>query len=220
MINRQVVIEENMPLVYSIAKRMVRDDYELEDLIQIGMIGLIKAVDNFDPAYGTKLSTYAVPLIMGEIRRTFRDQGAIKVGRKLKYLAAQIWHWQEKFIQREGREPLIGEIALALDLAREDIVAALEAVRPVLSFEQKLSAEDDDLALIDLVSDEEGSNNWLTKMAFRQAFQDLTAREQKIFIFRFWQDKTQTEVAKLLGVSQVHISRLEKRILKKIKTAL
>lgn len=209
-----------MPLVYSIARRMVRDGYELEDLIQIGMIGLIKAVDNFDPAYGTKLSTYAVPLIMGEIRRTFRDQGTLKVGRRLKYLAAQIWHWQEEFIQREGREPLIGEIALALDLAREEIVAALEAVRPVLSFEQKLSAEDDDLALIDLVSDEEGSNNWLTKMAFRQAFQDLTEREQKIFIFRFWQDKTQTEVAKLLGVSQVQISRLEKKILKKIKTAL
>lgn len=209
-----------MPLVYSIARRMVRDGYELEDLIQIGMIGLIKAVDNFDPAYGTKLSTYAVPLIMGEIRRTFRDQGTLKVGRRLKYLAAQIWHWQEEFIQKEGREPLIGEIALALDLAREEIVAALEAVRPVLSFEQKLSAEDDDLALIDLVSDEEGSNNWLTKMAFRQAFQDLTEREQKIFIFRFWQDKTQTEVAKLLGVSQVQISRLEKKILKKIKTAL
>lgn len=209
-----------MPLVYSIARRMVRDGYELEDLIQIGMIGLIKAVDNFDPAYGTKLSTYAVPLIMGEIRRTFRDQGTLKVGRRLKYLAAQIWHWQEEFIQREGREPLIGEIALALDLAREEIVAALEAVRPVLSFEQKLSDEDDDLALIDLVSDEEGSNNWLTKMAFRQAFQDLTEREQKIFIFRFWQDKTQTEVAKLLGVSQVQISRLEKKILKKIKTAL
>lgn len=220
MTDRKAVIEENMPLVYSIARRMVRDGYELEDLIQIGMIGLIKAVDNFDPAYGTKLSTYAVPLIMGEIRRTFRDQGTLKVGRRLKYLAAQIWHWQEEFIQKEGREPLIGEIALALDLAREEIVAALEAVRPVLSFEQKLSAEDDDLALIDLVSDEEGSNNWLTKMAFRQAFQDLTEREQKIFIFRFWQDKTQTEVAKLLGVSQVQISRLEKKILKKIKTAL
>lgn len=220
MTDRKALIEENMPLVYSIARRMVRDGYELEDLIQIGMIGLIKAVDNFDPAYGTKLSTYAVPLIMGEIRRTFRDQGTLKVGRRLKYLAAQIWHWQEEFIQREGREPLIGEIALALDLAREEIVAALEAVRPVLSFEQKLSAEDDDLALIDLVSDEEGSNNWLTKMAFRQAFQDLTEREQKIFIFRFWQDKTQTEVAKLLGVSQVQISRLEKKILKKIKTAL
>lgn len=220
MTDRKAVIEENMPLVYSIARRMVRDGYELEDLIQIGMIGLIKAVDNFDPAYGTKLSTYAVPLIMGEIRRIFRDQGTLKVGRRLKYLAAQIWHWQEEFIQKEGREPLIGEIALALDLAREEIVAALEAVRPVLSFEQKLSAEDDDLALIDLVSDEEGSNNWLTKMAFRQAFQDLTEREQKIFIFRFWQDKTQTEVAKLLGVSQVQISRLEKKILKKIKTAL
>lgn len=220
MTDRKAVIEENMPLVYSIARRMIRDGYELEDLIQIGMIGLIKAVDNFDPAYGTKLSTYAVPLIMGEIRRTFRDQGTLKVGRRLKYLAAQIWHWQEEFIQKEGREPLIGEIALALDLAREEIVAALEAVRPVLSFEQKLSAEDDDLALIDLVSDEEGSNNWLTKMAFRQAFQNLTEREQKIFIFRFWQDKTQTEVAKLLGVSQVQISRLEKKILKKIKTAL
>ncbi|MGM9572766.1 MAG: SigB/SigF/SigG family RNA polymerase sigma factor [bacterium] len=220
MTDRKAVIEENMPLVYSIAGRMVRDGYELEDLIQIGMIGLIKAVDNFDPAYGTKLSTYAVPLIMGEIRRTFRDQGTLKVGRRLKYLATQIWHWQEEFIQKEGREPLIGEIALALDLAREEIVAALEAVRPVLSFEQKLSVEDDDLALIDLVSDEEGSNNWLTKMAFRQAFQDLTEREQKIFIFRFWQDKTQTEVAKLLGVSQVQISRLEKKILKKIKTAL
>lgn len=215
---RERIINSNLRLVYSIAQRFIGNENELEDLFQIGSIGLIKAINNFDPNYEVKFSTYAVPMIMGEIRRYLRDNGPIKVSRSLKQLASKVLKTRDSLAQQLSREPKIGEIAEVLKLGREEVVAALEAAQPLASLHEPLGQDHEDgLCLIDRLLSQEGDNDWLDKMALRELLQSLEGREKKIIILRFLQSKTQTEVAKILSLSQVQVSRLEKRIIAKIK---
>jgi len=216
---RDKIIRSNLSLVYSIAQRFVRPDYELEDLFQIGSIGLLKAIDNFNLDYQVKFSTYAVPMIMGEIRRYLRDQGSIKVSRNIKQLAARILKTRDSLTQGLGREPKVGEVAQRLNLTREEVVATLEAVQPLVSLQQPQD-EEGDYCLLDKIPSEERANNWLDKLVLKDFFRTLPEREKKIIALRFFQNKTQTEVAKLLGLSQVQISRLEKKIIRQIKNEL
>lgn len=218
--DREKIIKSNISLVYSIARRFVRPDCELDDLIQVGSIGLIKAIDNFDLNYKVKFSTYAVPMIMGEIRCYLRDYGLVKVSRSLKELGIRIIKEKERLSQLLGREPRISEITSSLDLTREEIVLALEATQPLASLEQPQKSEEEDYCLLDKLSSQENDNTWLNKMVLRNCLKSLSDREKKLVSFRFIHNYTQQETAKFLGISQVQISRLEKKIINRIKAEL
>jgi len=213
---REKLIHSNLRLVHSIAQRFSKNEDELDDLFQIGSIGLIKAIDNFDLSYQVKFSTYAVPLIMGEIRRYLRDDGPIKVSRSLKELASKVLKAREELAQSLEREPQIGEIAERLAVSREEVVEALEAAQDPASLQQPLNAQED-LYLGDSLATKEEPSDWLDKLALRNIMQSLEAKERKIVALRFLQNKTQTEVAQFLGLSQGQVSRLEKKIINNVK---
>lgn len=215
---REKLVNSNLRLVYSIAQRFFNTNYELEDLFQIGSIGLIKAIDNFDLSYEVKFSTYAVPLIMGEIRRYLRDDGPIKVSRSLKELAFKVLKTRDALAQQLEREPKIGEIAEVLQLSREEVVTALEVNTPLTSLHQPLDQDEgESLCLVDRISNKEKTDDWLDRITLRSVLQSLGEREKKIVVLRFLQNKTQLEVAKVLGISQVQVSRLEKKIINSVK---
>jgi len=215
---RERIINSNLRLVYSIARRFLGSEYELEDLFQIGSIGLIKAIDNFDPNYQVKFSTYAVPLIMGEIRRYLRDDGPIRVSRSLKELASKVLKARDSLAQQLEREPNVREVAEMLKLSREEVVAALEVAQPLTSLQQPLGQDEGDSScLADRISSRESADDWLNRLSLRTILQSLEERDKRIIILRFLQNKTQMEVARTLGLSQVQVSRLEKRIIENIK---
>ena len=219
---RERLVNCNLKLVFNLVQRFSNRGYELEDLFQIGTIGLVKAVDKFDLSYDVKFSTYAVPMIVGEIRRFLRDDNSIKVSRSLKETAYKIQKAKESLINRLGREPSIGEIADDLSLAREEIVTAMEAAQAPSSIYETLYQDDGDpIYLMDqLGTGEAEETNWFNNMAIKEVLQKLPARERKIIVMRFFEDKTQSEIAKVLGLSQVQVSRLERQTLKMIKELL
>lgn len=215
---REKIVNSNLRLVYSIAQRFFNTNYELEDLFQIGSIGLLKAIDNFDLNYEVKFSTYAVPLIMGEIRRYLRDDGPIKVSRSLKEIASKVLKTRDNLAQKLEREPKIGEIVEALKLSREEVVAALEINTPLTSLHQPLDQDGGESSyLVDRIPNREKADDWLNRLTLRNILQSLGEREKKIVVLRFLQNKTQLEVAKVLGISQVQVSRLEKKIISNVK---
>ncbi|HPE94601.1 MAG TPA: sigma-70 family RNA polymerase sigma factor [Bacillota bacterium] len=209
------VCENNMGLVRTVAFAFRERGTELEDLIQIGTIGLIKAIRGYDPSYGTVFSTYAVPLIMGEIKKFIRDDGPVKVSRRIKHDARMILHFREKYASANDGEPTVQEICEQCGLSEEDAVTALDAASPLLSFD----AEYGDTSLENLV----GSDNiekMLDKMALRQAVNALEPTERRIILLRYFRSMTQTKVAQMLGVSQVKISRCEKKAIEHLRDAL
>lgn len=216
---KEKVLTENFNLVRSIVHRFMNRGYEWDDLFQIGCIGLIKAVERFDLSYDVKFSTYAVPMIIGEIRRFMRDDNPVKVSRPVKELAYKIYKTQESLQSRFGREPTLMEVAQELSLTSEEVVAALEATQPVTSlYEQAYRSDKDSVLIIDQVKHTESPENRLLEELNLQDFLGrLNEREQKIIELRFFQDKTQTEIAQLMGISQVQVSRLEKQALKNIR---
>ena len=213
---REVLIEQNLGLVRHIVKRFLGRGYEAEDLFQIGVIGLIKAIDKFDTEYDVKFSTYAVPLITGEIKRFIRDDGMIKVSRNLKENGIKIKMAREKLAGKYGREPSIDEVAKEAFLTVEEVVLAMEANVQVESIYKSVYQSDgNELFMVDQLADESGNahEEVLNHLLVNQLLNGLEKEEQKLIILRYYQDKTQMEVAKVLGISQVQVSRLEKKIL-------
>ena len=213
--NRNKMIEDNIGLVHSIAKRFSGRGEEYDDLYQAGCVGLIKAVDNFDESKGFLFSTYAVPVIMGEIRRLFRDGGAVKVSRFLKEKSIKVQAIREKFIKRELREPTISELSDLCKIGTEELSEVLNVINPVISL--SCSTEDGDDTIDIPVDDTEKLFN---RLSVRQALKDLSNDELLLIKYRYYEGKTQCETAKFLGVSQVQVSRREKQLLIKLRDKL
>ncbi len=219
---RDKLVNCNLKLVFNLVKRFQNRGYELEDLFQIGCIGLMKAIDKFDLNYDVKFSTYAVPMIVGEIRRFLRDDNPVKVSRSVKELAYKIQQVREILTARLGREPSVGEIAAELSLNREEVVNALEAAQAPTSIYETLHQDDGDpIYLLDqLKGEEEGDLPWLESISINEILQKLPERDRLIIIWRFFEDKTQSVIAARLGLSQVQVSRLERQALIKIKSLM
>ena len=190
----------------------------MDDLFQIGCIGLIKSIDNFDPKHEVRFSTYAVPMIIGEIRRHLRDNNSVRVSRSIKDVAYKAMQVKEKYINDNQKEPTVEEIAEALSLPVSDVVLALESVvEPVSLFDSVYSDNGDSVYVLDQIGDNNDDSNWLDEIAFRDTIFSLSDREKKILNLRFMQGKTQIEVSEEIGISQAQVSRIEKGVLDKIK---
>ncbi|MDA5106939.1 RNA polymerase sporulation sigma factor SigF [Brevibacillus thermoruber] len=214
---RELLVNSNIRLVWSVVQRFINRGYEADDLFQIGCIGLLKAVDKFDLAYDVKFSTYAVPMIIGEIQRFLRDDGTVKVSRSLKETANKVRRTKDELYKVYGRSPTISEVAEAVGITPEEVVLAQEASRAPSSIHETVFENDGDpITLIDQIADD-GVNRWFEKIALKDAISRLNEREQLIVYLRYYKDQTQSEVAERLGISQVQVSRLEKRILQTIK---
>lgn len=209
------LIVENTPLVKSVVRRYSGKNVEYDDLMQLGSMGLLKAIKNFDENFNVRFSTYAVPMIAGEIKRFIRDDGAVKVSRALKLLAYNIGKFKDDFSKTNNREPTIDEISKAFNVDKEEVVFALDSTRYPLSLNDT-QGDDECAPLIDKIG-ENTSNDLDDKIILKGVIKDLPEREKKIIILRYYRDKTQSEVAGIMGVSQVQISRIENKILSKIK---
>ncbi len=218
---REQYIKGNLRLVLSVIQRYAGSNETLDDLFQIGCIGLIKAIDNFDISQNVRFSTYAVPMILGEVRRYLRDNNSIRVSRSLRDTAYKAIQCKERLTAQKNREPTVEEIAQELSMKREDVVLALEAiVEPVSLYEPVFSDGGDTIYIMDQVGDPTGDGDWLEEIAVKQAIQNLSPREKKILSLRFLEGCTQVEVAGQIGISQAQVSRLEKGALNKIKEEL
>ncbi|MEF2878152.1 MAG: SigF/SigG family RNA polymerase sporulation sigma factor [Blautia sp.] len=219
---RDILVEKNMGLVRSIVKRFANRGVETEDLIQIGCIGLLKAIDKFDLSYDVKFSTYAVPMITGEIKRFLRDDGMVKVSRSLKEIAMKAYGAREELLAKEGREPGTEEIAEALGISREELVLAMESGAQVESLQKTIYESDgSDIYLEDRLPQEKNQQEAvLNRMLLEQILGTLDARERELIYLRFFQEKTQSYIAEKMGMSQVQVSRLEKKILKRLREKL
>lgn len=207
------LMSRNMGLVKNIAKRFVGRGTEFEDLVQIGSIGMLKAAKSFDSAYGTVFSTYAVPLIIGEIRRFLRDDGIIKVSRDIKKRGSEIMRAKEKFISENNREPKISELSAICGIPPEDIVYALDAVCPVCSLQDTLGNDDDGATLESITPCSENEIERATdKLALKEAISKLDEQSRSIIILRYYRELSQQQTAQILGLTQVKVSREEKRI--------
>lgn len=214
---RDTLVNCNIRLVWSVVQRFLNRGYEPEDLFQIGCIGLLKSVDKFDLSYDVKFSTYAVPMIIGEIQRFLRDDGTLKVSRSLKEQANKVRKMKDELSKTLGRLPTIKEIADELNITPEDVVFAQEANKPPASIHETVFENDGDpITLIDQISDD-SEDRWFDRLALNEAINTLNERERLIVYLRYFCDQTQSEVASRLGISQVQVSRLEKKILKTIK---
>lgn len=215
---RETIVQHNFNLVRSIVQRFVNRGYEWDDLFQIGCMGLVKAIDRFDLSYDVRFSTYAVPMILGEIKRFLRDDNPIKVSRPVKELAFKVHRTQEKLQGQYGREPTVQEIARELTLAPEEIVAALEAVQtPMSLYELAYQDDGDPIFIMDQVKSVQREENFFDKLALREIIYKLPEKERLVIQLRFFADKTQMQVAQVMGVSQVQVSRLEKQALKLLR---
>ncbi|KAB7672882.1 RNA polymerase sporulation sigma factor SigF [Bacillus sp. B1-b2] len=214
---RDTIVQKNMRLVWSVVQRFLNRGYDPDDLFQIGCIGLLKSVDKFDLSYDVKFSTYAVPMIIGEIQRFIRDDGTVKVSRSLKELSNKIRKARDELSKQYGRTPTVGELSEFLDIPPEDIVLAQEAARTPSSIHETVYENDGDpITLLDQI-DDGNEGKWFDKIALQEAIRELDERERLIVFLRYYKDQTQSEVATRLGISQVQVSRLEKKILLQMK---
>ena len=214
------LVEENQGLIWSIAKRFMGRGYDKEDLYQIGNLGLIKAIRRFDTEFDVRLSTYAVPYIMGEIKRFIRDDGPVKVSRSLKDLNIKIKELQKEYIIK-GKEISLLEISKILKTPKEEIILAMESNKPTESLENSYyidNKSDNAISIIDKISTNRDEASLISdKITIHKLIENLSKREKEIIMLRFYKDKTQTQVARILGISQVQVSRIEKKILKNMK---
>lgn len=219
---KELLVEENARLIWSVVRRF-HGRGEAEDLFQIGAIGLLKCIEKFDFGFDVKFSTYAVPMIMGEIRRFLRDDGQVKVSRGLKELAYRARKLQEQSLAEGNRELTIQEMAELLAVEREELVLALEAGREVESLFAPAAENqngDTPLQLIDKLADVSENEKMLDRLSLQEALEHLDAKERQIILLRYFQDRTQSDVAKVIGISQVQVSRIEKKILSRMREAL
>lgn len=219
---RELYIKGNLRLVLSVIKRFQSSNENADDLFQIGCIGLIKAIDNFDTSLNVKFSTYAVPMIIGEIRRYLRDNNSIRVSRSLRDIAYKAIYAKENYIKQHLKEPTINEIAEEIGIEKETIVYALDAIQnPVSLFEPVYTEGGDTLYVMDQISDKKNKEErWIENLSLREALNRLGHRERHIIELRFYEGKTQMEVAQEIGISQAQVSRLEKNALKAMKNYL
>ena len=216
---RARMVEGNLRLVLSVVQRFAQRGENLDDLFQVGCIGLIKAIDNFDPAQPVRFSTYGVPMIIGEIRRFLRDNNALRVSRTLRDTAYRAMQAREALEKQLGREPTMDEIAAAAGLARREVTAALESVVEPLSLDEPVYTDGGDaMYVIDQVRDLDSEESWISGLQFRDTVAALTPREKRIMELRYLRGKTQMEVAQAIGISQAQVSRLEKGALQQFHT--
>ena len=217
---RDTLFEENTGLIYSVARRFLGRGVEMEDLCQIGSIGLLKAVDKFDPAFEVRFSTSAIPMILGELKRFFRDDGMIKVSRSIKENQHRVYLAREKIEKELGREPSLKEIAEMLGMPPEEVAMTLDSAAEVESLYRTVyQSEGTDISLIDKIPEKENAEEHLLNRIFlEEILGKLESSDRKLIYMRYFQDMTQTQVAEQLGVSQVQVSRMEKRILKKLRS--
>ena len=219
---REQFIKGNLRLVLSIVQRFNQSNENIDDLFQIGCIGMIKAIDNFDLSQNVQFSTYAVPMILGEIKRYLRDNNSIRVSRSMRDTAYKAIYTKEKLTKSKQKEPTINEIASEIGVPKEDIVLALEAVQtPVSLYEPVYNDGGDTLYVLDQVSDKKDcEENWVRRISLKEAVEKLSPREKRIITMRFFECKTQMETAAEIGISQAQVSRLEKNALRIMKNYL
>ncbi len=217
---KNLIVQHNLRLVMSIAQRFTGRG-ELDDLFQIGCIGLMKAVEKFDPSYEVKFSTYAVPVIIGEIKQHLRDEGPIKVSRSIKEIAIRVEQARTELAHQLGKDPTISELEEATGISREEIAVAMEATRPLNSLQEIVKEDEgDNLVREQLIGEDEGHLKWLENFSLREGIARLPERLKYLIELRFFQEQTQSEVAMVFGVSQVQICRLEKEALQILKKFL
>ena len=215
---RQEMIQGNLRLVLSVVQRFAGRGEGMDDLFQVGCIGLMKAIDGFDPRHGVRFSTYGVPMICGELRRYLRDNNAVRVSRSTRDLAYHAMQARESLQKQNGREPKISEIAAKVGTSPENVALALESVmEPTSLYEPVYSDDGDSFAVVDRLRDATGEESWISDIMFRDTVRALSARERRIIALRYLSGQTQTEVARRLGISQAQVSRLEKNALAHIK---
>ncbi len=215
------LIKKHMPLVHSCARKLWHEGLDYDDLVQLGSIGLIKAIRRFDKSYGNMFSTYAVPLIMGEIRRFLRDDGTVKVSRSLKEIKAKSIAAREELLLTLQREPTLGEIAKFMGTDTEKLILALDACTPCESLQREIYKDgNSDITLGDTIPGDFSFSNEIEKIALKSALESLSIRDKKIIILRYFKGKTQAEISEIIGVSQVQISRIEKKIIEILRKNL
>ena len=217
------LVEENQGLIWNIAKRFLGRGYDKEDIYQIACMGFIKSIRRFDASFDVRLSTYAVPYILGEVKKFLRDDGPVKVSRSLKELNVKILEKQKEYL-KEGKEQSINDISEILKIPKEEIILAIDSSRQIDSIENSTyrnNKSDKELSILDTLSTNKDEATLITnKIVVRKMIENLNDREKKIILLRFYKDKTQTEVAKILGISQVQVSRIEKKVLENMRNEL
>ena len=218
------LIEENNGLIWSIVKRFSGRGYEIEDLYQIGAVGFIKSIKRFDTSFEVRLSTYAVPYILGEIKRFLRDDGPIKVSRSIKELSIKILELKKEYFNKTGEEISLKQISEKLKIPKEEIAMAIESSNPIDSIEESIytdNREEKSISLIDKISTGEDEQTLISnRLTVRKLISELQDKEKEVIMLRFYKNKTQTQVSKILGISQVQVSRTERKILNNMKKAL
>ena len=218
---REEMVNGNLRLVLSVVQKFSGRGESPDDLFQVGCIGLIKAIDNFDPNLDVKFSTYGVPMIIGEIRRFLRDSNSVRVSRSMRDIAYKAMQIKESFINEHGREPKVEEIAKEMGVPKSQVVVALEAiVEPISLYEPVYSDSGDTIYMMDQISDKNSESSWLEEISLKEAIKVLSPREKRILTMRFFDGRTQMDVASQIGISQAQVSRLEKGALQKINSQL
>lgn len=214
---KELLFNSNSPLIKSIIRRFVGKGIEYDDLFQIASIGFLKALNNFDETFGVKFSTYTVPMIIGEIKRYMRDNGAIKVSRTLKILANKINRFIDEYQTKNGNSPSVEYLANKFEVTPDEVVVAMDSSKMPLSIYDKFDDDEEGQTLIEKIAVFDSEEKMLDKIQLNQAILELNERDKKIVFLRYFRDKTQTEIAEELGVSQVQVSRLENKIIEKIR---
>jgi RNA polymerase sporulation-specific sigma factor len=218
---KEILLENNTSLLKSIVRRFNNKGIDYEDLYQLACVGFLKAISNFNEEFEVRFSTYAVPMIAGEIKRFMRDDGSIKVSRAIKILAHKINRFIQEYANKNNKSPDIEEIANAFNVDCGDVVVALDSVRmPISLFETSNDDKDNTTELIDKIPSNDNQEQLIDKLLLKNIIKDLPERDKKIIILRYYRDMTQSEIAKMLGISQVQVSRLENKIIEKIKIKL
>ena len=217
---KTMLVEENAPLIKSVIRRYLGKGLEYDDLYQLGCLGFVKAIRNFNEEFNVKFSTYVVPMVMGEIKRFMRDDGAIKVSRAIKTLNIKINKFVDRFYEEKKEKPTISQIAREFKVEEEDVVLAMDSAKMPISLYAPLEGEDGSLFVIDRVENENFDNSFMDNMALKEIINSLPERERKIIYLRYFLDRTQSEVAQQFNISQVQVSRIENKVLGDLKKKL
>ncbi len=214
---KEKLITLNSPLIKSVIKRYLNKGIEYDDLYQLGALGFVKAINNYDANFNVKFTTYAVPMIAGEIKRFLRDDGSVKVSRSIKHTAILIKNFIYEYNKKYGDNPTLEQLSNEFKMDTSEIVFAMEANTTPLSLNEKFNEDEDSTTILDKLSDNFNVDGFLDKLTIRDMIENLSAREKQVIIMRYYLDKTQSEIAKELGVSQVQVSRIENKVLKEMK---
>lgn len=217
---KEKLITINSPLIKSVVKRYLGKGVEYDDLFQLGAMGFVKAINNYDASFNVKFTTYAVPMIAGEIKRFLRDDGSIKVSRSIKHNAVQIKNFIYEYNKKYGQNPTLDILSKEFNMDKNDLIFTMEANTSPLSINEKFNDDEDSCSIIDKLTDSFSVDNYMDKLAIREMIEKLTAREKQVIILRYYFDRTQSEIAKELGVSQVQVSRIENKVLKEMKDGI